>query len=96
MSHKKIDFKNIIKVNGDEITLQKEDNALTVTLSDKLDFYDIIKMNIEVEKDTSLLIEYKGKKEVKLDISIIVKPNVTLQVYEKKEENKNEEDNEDE
>lgn len=86
MSHKKINFKNIIKVNGDEITLQKEDNALTVTLSDKLDFYDIIKMNIEVEKDTSLLIEYKGKKEVKLDICINVKPNVYFSIYEKKEE----------
>jgi len=87
MSHKKIDVGNIIKVNGDEVTLQKEDGFLNVCLSDKLDFYDIIKMNIEIEKSTSLLIEYKGKKEVKLDISIIVKPNVTLQVYEKKEEN---------
>lgn len=87
MSHKKIDVGNIIKVNGDEITLPKEDGFINVCLSDKLDFYDIIKMNIEVEKSTSLLIEYKGKKEVKLDISVVVKPNVLLQIYEKKQEN---------
>lgn len=86
MSHKKIDVKNIIKVNGDEITLQKEDGSLTVSLSDKLDFYDIVKMNIEVEKDTSLLIEYKGKKEVKIDVSITIKPNVSFGIYEKREE----------
>lgn len=65
--------------------MEKEDNNLKVSLSDKLDFYDIMKLNIDVMKDTSLFISYKGKDEIKLDISITLAPNTTLELYELKE-----------
>ncbi len=76
---------NIIMVSKDGVFLEKEDRALEVTLSDKLDFYDIVKMNIEVKQDTSLRICYKKSKEIKLDVSIIVNPNVTFHMQEIKE-----------
>lgn len=85
MKHNINDVLNIIKVNKDDIYMEKEDKSLKVTLSDKLDFYDIMKMNIDVLKDTSLFISYKGKDEIKLDISITLAPNVTLKLYELKE-----------
>ncbi len=87
MLHKKIDEKNIIVVSGEKIFFKKEDERLDVSLSDKLDFYDIIKMNIEVKEDTSLLIFYEEEKDIKLDISIIVKQNVTFTLKEIKEAN---------
>ena len=48
--------------------------------SDKLDFYDIVKMNITVKKDTSLDIDIKGNNEIKLDVSINVLPNVNFKM----------------
>lgn len=84
MTRNKLNVKNIIKVKEEEVVLKKSDEKLEVTLSDKLDFYDIIKLNIEVKEDTSLCIEYVGKKEIKLDISITVNPNVTFTIKEKR------------
>lgn len=85
MKYNEKEFMNIIKVNKDDIHMEKEDNKLKVSLSDKLDFYDIMKLNIDVFKDTSLFISYEGKDEIKLDISITLAPNVTLKLYELKE-----------
>lgn len=75
-------FSNIIMVSKDSVLLKKEDGALEVTLSDKLDFYDIVKMNIEVKKDTSLLICYQKSKEAKLDINITVNPSIHFSLFE--------------
>lgn len=85
MTYKQIDAKNIIVVGKDQVILEKEDRCLEVTLSDKLDFYDIVKMNIEVKKDTSLLIFYKEEKDIKLDISINVAANTNFNLKEIKE-----------
>lgn len=85
MKHNEINIMNIIKVSKDDIYMEKEDGNLKVSLSDKLDFYDIMKLNIDVLKDTSLFISYKGKDEIKLDISITLAPNVTLTLTELKE-----------
>ncbi len=73
---------NIIMVSKDGIFLKKEDQALEVSLSDKLDFYDIVKMKIEVLKDTSLQICYSNSKEIKLDITIVVQAGVTFRLQE--------------
>ena len=75
---------NIIRVSKDSVFLEKEDQSLEVSLSDKLDFYDIVKMHIEVVKDTTLQICYSNSKEIKLDISIVVQPNVTFHLFEVK------------
>ncbi len=75
---------NIIMVSKEGIFLKKEDQALEVSLSDKLDFYDIVKMNIEVKKDTSLQICYRNSREIKLDITIVVQPHVTFHLQEMK------------
>lgn len=80
--HKKLKTENIIKVSGEEIILEKSDGNILVTLSDKLDFYDIAKMNIDVSKDTSLFIVYATRQDIKLDISITVSKNVTFHLYE--------------
>lgn len=71
---------NKILINNDDIKLLEEDECLEVTLSDKLDFYDIVKMNITVKKDTSLDIDIKGNNEIKLDVSINVLPNVNFKM----------------
>ncbi len=84
MMQQKKDFSNIIMVSKDSIVLKKEDGALEIALSDKLDFYDIVKMNIEVLKDTSLLICYSKSKEIKIDIRVTVNPHVSFSLFEEK------------
>jgi Fe-S cluster assembly protein SufD len=85
MIYKNVDVENIIVVSKEKVILEKEDTKLLVSLSDKLDFYDIIKMNIEVKENTNLLIFYKEEKDIKLDIQIVVKENVTFTLKEIKE-----------
>lgn len=82
MMQQKKNFANIIMVSKDSIALTKEDGSLEVTLSDKLNFYDIVKMNIAVLKDTSLLLCYRNTKEAKLDISITVNPHIHFSFFE--------------
>lgn len=84
MMQQKKNFANIIMVSKDSIVLTQEDGSLEVTLSDKLDFYDIVKMHIAVLKDTSLLLCYRNAKEVKLDISITVHPYSHFSFFETK------------
>lgn len=82
MMHNNIQTENIIRVNGDQIFLDKTDENIDVILSDKLDFYDIVKIDINILKDTSLLIYYEGKNEIKLDVSITVRPSLKLDFKE--------------
>ena len=64
---------NKILVNNDEVSLISTDEKINVTLSDKFDIYDIVKLRIEVLEDTNIDIEYQSDKEVKMDIVIEVK-----------------------
>lgn len=76
---------NKILVNNDEVSLISTDEKINVTLSDKFDIYDIVKLRIEVLEDTNIDIEYQSDKEVKMDIVIEVKENVHTQISEIKD-----------
>lgn len=88
MIYKNKEYKNIIKVNEDSVLLIKEDSNIEVTLSDKLDFYDIVKMNIKTLNDTSILIDYIGHKEIKIDINFEISENVKIDIDENRSNDK--------
>lgn len=77
---------NKILVTNDEVTLLEADEKLKVTLSDKFDLFDIVKLKIECLEDTQLEVIHKNKKESKIDIVIEVNENVNLSIFEIKDE----------
>ena len=77
---------NRIKVKNDDITLLESDSLIEVTLSDKLEIFDVRKICIKVIVDTNLEIIYEGTEE-KLDIEYLVLDNINFEVTEIKNQN---------
>ncbi|MBP3461291.1 MAG: SufD family Fe-S cluster assembly protein [Bacilli bacterium] len=77
---------NKLIVNGDEIT-SDINKTINVNIKEKTDIYDVTKIEIEVLKNTELVIEYINTGITKLDINIKVLKNVEFKLYELKEEN---------
>lgn len=77
---------NKIKVINEQVLFEESDELIEVTLSDKLDIFDIIKLKINVLGDTDIQIYYENESESKLDVLIDVKDNVFCNIYELKKE----------
>lgn len=77
---------NKLIVNGDEIT-SDINKTINVNIKEKTDIYDVTKIEIEVLKNTELVIEYINTGITKLDINIKVLKNIEFKLYELREEN---------
>lgn len=75
---------NKIRVIGEQILFEESDERIEVTLSDKLDIFDIIKLKINVLEDTDIQIYYENEEELKLDIMVNVSNDVCCNIYELK------------
>lgn len=73
---------NKILVKNDCVNVLDSDDLIKVTLSDKFDIYDIVKLKIVVIGSTEIEIEYKNKEETKMDITIEVLENVNVKIEE--------------
>lgn len=78
---------NKIKIVNEQIEISESDEKIEVSLSDKLDIFDIIKLNIKILEDTDIEIYYEDIDESKLDVLIEVQDNVNCNLYELKKEN---------
>lgn len=78
---------NKIKIKNNDISLLETDELITVTLSDKLEIFDVQKMNIEVLDSTEIEIIYENE-ESKLDIEYNINSNIDLKITEIRKENK--------
>lgn len=79
---------NKIKIKNSEISLIETDNNIEVTLSDKLEIFDVQRMFINVLESTELEIIYENKEESKLDIEYNICSNVDAKITEIRKENK--------
>lgn len=77
---------NKIKIINEQIIYEESDDLIEVSLSDKLDIFDIIKLQIKVLNDTDIQIYYEDEDESKLDVLIELKENVNCNLYELKKE----------
>lgn len=78
---------NKIKVIGEQVLFEESDDLIEVTLSDKLDIFDIIKLNIDVLENTDIQIYYENENDSKLDVVVTLKDDVCCNIYELKREN---------
>lgn len=78
---------NRIEINEENVTLLDSDDKIIVTLSDKLDIFDITKVHITIQEDTSISIIHHAVSESKLDITIDILENKQCNLYELKEQN---------
>lgn len=78
-------MKNKIVVNGDDVRLVTCDDNIIVSLSDKLDIYDVIKINISIKNSTKIEFEFKSEDESKYDLAIELEDNVDAEIFELKE-----------
>lgn len=78
---------NRIRINNNEIELLETDELIEVSMSDKLEIFDVRKINIKVLADTSLEIEYNNN-ESKMDIEYNIGSNIKFEVVETRKENK--------
>ncbi len=78
---------NKIRVIDEQVLFDESDDKIEVTLSDKLDIFDIIKLNIKVVQSTDIEIYYESETESKLDVIIEIKEDVICNLYELKKEN---------
>lgn len=79
---------NKIKIKNNNISLIETDNNIEVTLSDKLEIFDVQKMFINILESTELEIIYENKEESKLDIEYNICSNVDAKITEIRKENK--------
>lgn len=77
---------NKIKIVNEQILFEESDELIEVTLSDKLDIFDIIKLKIKVFGNTDIQIYYEDIDESKLDVLICVEEDVNCNLYELKKE----------
>lgn len=77
---------NRIEIQEENVTLLDSDEKITVTLSNKLDIFDITKVCICVKESTDISIIHKESQESKLDITIHILENVSCNIYEIKEQ----------
>ncbi len=78
---------NKIKIIDEKIIYEESDDLIEVSLSDKLDIFDIIKLRIKVMGNTDVEIYYEDADESKLDVLVEIDENVTCNLYELKKEN---------
>lgn len=78
---------NKIKVVDEQVLVEESDELIEVTLSDKLDIFDIIKLRINVIGNTDIQIYYENSNDSKLDVLINLKEDVCCNIYELKKEN---------
>ncbi len=79
---------NKIKIKNNDISLLETDDLIVVKLSDKLEIFDVKKMNIEVVGSTEIEIIYDEKLESKLDIEYNIDSNVEVKITEIRKEMK--------
>ena len=79
---------NKIKIKNNNISLIETDNLIEVTLSDKLEIFDVQKMNVKVLESTELEIIYENKEESKIDIEYNICSNVDIKIVEIRKETK--------
>lgn len=77
---------NKIKIINEQVLFEESDDLVEVTLSDKLDIFDIIKLKINVLGNTDIEVYYEDEDESKLDVLICVKEDVNCNIYELKKE----------
>lgn len=77
---------NRIEIKEEVVTLLDSDDKILVTLSDKLDIFDITKIHITVKENTNISIIHNGSSESKLDVTIEVLENAECNLYELKEQ----------
>lgn len=77
---------NKLIVNGEKIS-KKINKDIKILINEKQDIYEVTKINIEVLKDTELVIEYTNTGITKLDINIKINKNTQFKLYELREEN---------
>ena len=75
---------NKIIVNDEKINLDIN-SSLNIKVKEKQDIFDVRKIEIEVLKDTSLMIEYNTSNKSKLDILIKINKDINFKLYELKE-----------
>ena len=73
---------NKISVVGDYVSLKEGDDLINLTLSDKLDIFDVVKINIEVIGSTDIEINYSESSDTKLEITYNVLENINLNILE--------------
>lgn len=78
-------MKNKIVINNDEVKLLDSDENICINLSDKLDIYDVVKINIKVKESTTIKLEFKSEIESKYDISIELEDNVFCEILDIKD-----------
>ena len=76
---------NKIILNSSEINVSNNDDII-VSIEDKLDDYDIPKVNIKIIKSTNILMKYKNDSYSKYDVKIEVLDNICANIKEIKEE----------
>ena len=69
---------NKLIITDEEIKLEESDELIEVTISDKLDIFDVTKIKILVKENTKLKIEHHIEKESKMDITFELEPDITL------------------
>ena len=58
---------NKLIITDEEIKLEESDELIEVTISDKLDIFDVTKIKILGKENTKLKIEHHIEKESKMD-----------------------------
>ena len=69
---------NKLIITDEEIKLEESDELIEVTISDKLDIFDVTKIKILLKENTKLKIEHHIEKETKMDITFELEPDITL------------------
>lgn len=77
---------NKIRVVDEQVIFEESDDLIEVSLSDKLDIFDVIKLQITVRENTNIEIHFENEKESKMDIVFNIEENVHCNLYELKEE----------
>lgn len=73
---------NRIIVDKENIYLSESDELINLTLSDKLDIFDVTKVKLEIKESTNIEIIYKNNTSIKLDFLIIANTNTNVVIDE--------------
>lgn len=73
---------NKIIVDKENIILEQSDELINLTLSDKLDIFDVTKIKLEILGSTDIEITYKKNASIKLDFWVIINKNINVNIDE--------------
>lgn len=76
---------NKIVIDNDIVTLFETDNCIELILSDKLDIFDVLKINLTVLSSTNIEIIYKKNSSTKLDFYLNIAENIKVNIDEMNE-----------